>query len=87
MKNIITLLSITVIMLSFSCGKKNSTAVKDIKTRSGIEMVSLRVASSLWETDTDAHKVSLSPFYIDKYEVTQEMFKKIELPNPFPFQG
>lgn len=29
-----------------------------------------------------AHKVKVSPFLMDKYEVTQEMFAKVQLPNP-----
>ena len=32
--------------------------------------------------EAPAHKVKLSPFLIDKFEVTQEMFAKVQLPNP-----
>ncbi len=88
MKKIITLLSITAVVISaVSCGKKSDLTVKDIKTKSGIEMVSLPGGEFTMGEGSDAHKVKLSPFYIDKYEVTQEMFKKIELPNPSHFKG
>ncbi len=88
MKNIVTALSITaVILTSVSCGKKSDKTVKDIKSKSGIEMVSLPGGEFIMGDGADAHKVKLSPFSIDKYEVTQEMFKKIELPNPSHFKG
>lgn len=32
------------------------------------------------------HKVKISPFLIDKYEVTHEMFSKAQLPNPSHWQ-
>jgi formylglycine-generating enzyme required for sulfatase activity len=32
--------------------------------------------------EAPAHKVKVSPFLMDKYEVTQEMFAKVQLPNP-----
>jgi len=88
MKKLITVISTAAIILSAaSCGKKSGTAVKDIKSKSGIEMVSLPGGEFLMGDGAGAHKVKLSPFYIDKYEVTQEMFRKIELPNPSHFKG
>ncbi len=36
--------------------------------------------------EAPAHKVRLSPFLIDKFEVTQEMFKQAQLPNPSHWQ-
>jgi formylglycine-generating enzyme required for sulfatase activity len=32
--------------------------------------------------ESPAHKVTVSPFLIDKYEVTQELLAKVQLPNP-----
>lgn len=89
MKKIITLISIAALSITAaSCGKKNSgTAVTDIKSKSGIEMVSLPGGEFTMGDGAGAHKVKLSPFYIDKYEVTQEMFGKIELPNPSHFKN
>ena len=33
------------------------------------------------------HEVELSPFVIDKYEVTQDQYAQLELPNPAHFKG
>jgi formylglycine-generating enzyme required for sulfatase activity len=88
MKKTITLMSITAVILSaLSCGKKSDTTIKEIKTRSGIEMVSLPGGEFTMGEGAEARQVKLSPFLIDKYEVTQEMFKQIELPNPSHFKG
>ncbi len=36
--------------------------------------------------EAPAHKVRLSPFLMDKFEVTQQMFKQAQLPNPSHWQ-
>ena len=36
--------------------------------------------------EAPAHKVGLSAFLMDKFEVTQEMFKQVQLPNPSHWQ-
>ena len=36
--------------------------------------------------EAPAHKVRVSPFLMDKFEVTQEMFKQAQLPNPSHWQ-
>ena len=36
--------------------------------------------------ESPAHKVSLTGFIIDKFEVTHDMFIKAELPNPSHWQ-
>ena len=93
MKQIITAVSISVLIASaVSCGKKSSdTSVKSITTKSGIEMVYLPggefTMGSANDGESPAHKVKLSSFYIDKFEVTQEMYKKLELPNPSHFKN
>ncbi len=92
MKRLITAVSIYAILLSAaSCGKKTDTAVKNITTKSGIEMVYIPggefTMGSSDEGSSPAHRVKLSPFYIDKFEVTQEMYKKLELPNPSHFKN
>lgn len=89
MKKIITAITITVIITVIpSCGKKkNSSEIRDIKTRSGIEMVSLPGGEFVMGEGENSHKVKLSPFYIDKYEVTQGMFKKLDLPNPSHYKS
>lgn len=61
---------------------------KEVTTKSGIEMVLLpggefTMGSSKGNPDEGpAHKVRLTGFLMDKYEVTQEMFAKAQLPNP-----
>lgn len=39
------------------------------------------------DTEKPAHEVMLSPFAIDKVEVTQIQFANLELPNPSNFKG
>ena len=36
--------------------------------------------------EAPAHKVRVSPFLMDKFEVTQEMFRQAQLPNPSHWQ-
>lgn len=61
-------------------------------TPSGIEMVSLpggtfTMGTNQGEADeAPAHVVTLSPFLIDKYEVTHDMFTSAQLPNPSHWQ-
>jgi len=77
------LLTVSVI----SCNKKKVTEIKEVRTSSGIEMVLLPGGEFMMGEGDQKRRVKLSPFYIDKYEVTQEMFKKVELPNPSHFKG
>jgi len=92
MKKILTAAVISVIIACvMSCGKKTTdTTVKNITTKSGIEMVYLPggefTMGSKNPGESPSHNVKLSPFYIDKYEVTQGMYKKLELPNPSHFK-
>ena len=37
--------------------------------------------------ETPAHRVEVAPFYIDRYEVTQEMYRMLDLSNPSHFKG
>ena len=88
MKRIFTVLLLTVIIMAADCcGKNDNSAIREIKTKSGIEMVLLPGGDFMMGEPGRGHKIVLSPFYIDKYEVTQEMFRKLELPNPSHFKG
>lgn len=64
----------------------------EIVTKSGIEMISLpggefTMGSTQGNPDeAPAHPIKVSPFLIDKFEVTQEMFAKAQLPNPSHWQ-
>ncbi len=69
-----------------------NAAPVDIVTKSGVEMVYLpggefTMGSNQGNPDeAPAHKVKLSPFAMDRFEVTQEMFAKAQLPNPSKWQ-
>jgi len=64
----------------------------EIVTRSGVAMVSLPGGEFMMGNDqgnadeAPAHKVVISAFLIDKYEVTHELFTKAQLPNPSHWQ-
>ncbi len=64
-----------------------------IKTETGIEMVVIpggffEMGSENGQSDeSPAHKVWISPFLMDKYEVVQEQFKKYQLPDPSHFKN
>ena len=63
-----------------------------IVTKSGIEMIFLPGGEFVMGTDHGSpdeappHRVKLSAFLMDKFEVTQEMFKQAQLPNPSHWQ-
>jgi formylglycine-generating enzyme required for sulfatase activity len=64
----------------------------DVVTASGVEMVSLPggefvMGSAKGEPDeAPPHKVRITAFLMDKFEVTHEMFTKAQLPNPSRWQ-
>src|SRR5438046_3540479 len=75
----------------------NNTKISDSKpleitTKSGVEMVYLPGGEFMMGRDrgnadeAPAHKVKLSPFLMDKFEVTHDMFTKAQLPNPSHWQ-
>jgi len=64
-----------------------------VTTESGIEMVvipagSFEMGSRKGSPDEmPAHTVELSSFWMDRYEVTQDQFRKYELPDPSHFKN
>jgi formylglycine-generating enzyme required for sulfatase activity len=70
----------------------SSAAPPSVTTQSGVEMIALPGGDFVMGNDhgnpdeAPAHKVKVSPFLIDKFEVTQEMFAKAQLPNPSHWQ-
>src|SRR5262249_51178206 len=64
----------------------------EVVTPSGIAMIYLPGGAFLMGSDkgnadeAPAHQVTVSPFLIDKFEVTHEMFAKAQLPNPSHWQ-
>jgi formylglycine-generating enzyme required for sulfatase activity len=69
-----------------------SDAPHEVVSKSGIEMVYLpggtfTMGSAQGNPDeAPPHKVQLPAFLMDKYEVTQEMMAKVQLPNPSHWQ-
>ena len=63
-----------------------------IVSKSGIEMVCLPEGQFMMGNDhgapdeAPAHKVKVSGFLMDKFEVTHRMFAKVQLPNPSHWQ-
>ncbi|MCY2952382.1 MAG: SUMF1/EgtB/PvdO family nonheme iron enzyme [Planctomycetota bacterium] len=84
------------VSLWIGCGKQSSksegAAPVQIVTKSGIEMVYLpggefTMGSNQGNPDeAPAHRVKISALLIDRFEVTQEMFAKVQLPNPSRWQ-
>jgi formylglycine-generating enzyme required for sulfatase activity len=68
------------------------TAPTEVVTKSGVAMVYLpggefTMGSSRGNPDeAPPHKVKVSGFLMDKFEVTHEMFTKVQLPNPSHWQ-
>ncbi|MBI4664091.1 MAG: SUMF1/EgtB/PvdO family nonheme iron enzyme [Verrucomicrobia bacterium] len=66
--------------------------LRDAVTSSGVEMIYLpggefKMGSDEGNADeAPAHRVKVSAFLIDKFEVTHEMFAKAQLPNPSHWQ-
>ncbi len=71
---------------------EGNAARKEITTKSGIQMVYVTGGEFMMGDDhgnpdeAPAHKVTLSAFFMDKFEVTHEMFAKAQLPDPSHWQ-
>jgi len=72
--------------------KVSSSGPIELTTRSGVEMVYLPGGEFLMGSDrgnpdeAPAHRVKVSAFALDKFEVTHEQFTKAQLPNPSHWQ-
>jgi formylglycine-generating enzyme required for sulfatase activity len=72
--------------------KTDASAPVEVVTSSGFQMVSLPGGTFLMGNDkgnadeAPAHPVTVSPFLIDKFEVTHEMFAQAQMPNPSHWQ-
>ncbi len=79
-------------MTNLSCSRNGASSSTGgspaiVTNQSGLTMVaipggSFEMGSSAGESDEPLHRVDLSPFYMDQYEVTQESFEKIMKRNP-----
>ena len=87
---VIALIAIITIPL-LNCGKKEKSSDTFIKTASGIEMALIPGGKFIMGGDdkdnSPAREFEISPFYMDRYEVTQGMYKKLELPDASHFKG
>jgi formylglycine-generating enzyme required for sulfatase activity len=72
---------------------EEGNAPATIVTESGVEMV---LISGGWfemgneggnEDEGPIHRVWVDPFFMDKYEVTQDQYRQLELSDPSRFQG
>jgi acetoin utilization deacetylase AcuC-like enzyme/formylglycine-generating enzyme required for sulfatase activity len=74
-------------------GETAATSPQVTTTKSGIEMVFIPGGTFAMGSDkgtpdeAPVHKVSVSPFWMDRYEVVQEEFKKYQRPDPSHFKG
>ncbi len=85
-----------VLLLSMTpgCRRKNeqTRAPQIVKTAGGLEMVVIPAGSFVMGSDKDelderpAHTVSISAFWMDRYEVVQSQFRKFQLPDPSHFK-
>lgn len=84
------------ILFGISCKKADDNVTaktpKVIKTKSGIEMVAIPggpfdMGSKKGNADeAPVHKVHVSPFLMDRYEVVQSQFKKYQISDPSHFK-
>ena len=64
-----------------------------IKTEAGLEMVAIpggwfeMGSTKGGDDESPVHKVWISPFWMDRYEVVQEQFKKFQFPDPSHFKN
>ena len=71
----------------------SSTSVKTITTKTGIEMVLIPSGEFLMgndkgeEDEKPAHRIHISAFYMDKYEVTQKEYESLMGRNPAKSKG
>jgi len=79
--------SLSVCLILFCFGAPRAVAIEEVATPSGVAMVLLpggtfTMGDDNGEVDEPAHKVSVSPFYMDKLEVTQEEYQRVMGDNP-----
>lgn len=73
-------------------GSASAATPVPVTTKSGIEMISLPGGEFLMGSDhgnpdeAPPHKVKVSPFLMDKFEVNHEMLAKVQLPDPSHWQ-
>ncbi|MFH1719563.1 MAG: SUMF1/EgtB/PvdO family nonheme iron enzyme [Planctomycetota bacterium] len=90
------LLLMLILAAGFGCRRSGDTAVTApdvVQTQSGLEMVV--IPAGWFEMGSDkgtpdespVHRVWISSFWMDKYEVVQEQFAKFQFPDPSHFKN
>lgn len=82
-------------LVFFGCRRARDAASvpQIIKTKTGIEMVAISGgwfemgSNNAAPDEMPVHKVWVSPFYMDRFEVTQEQLRKFQLPDPSHFKN
>ncbi len=90
-----TYLLTMILTINLGCRKTEDTAgTPDVfTTQSGLEMVAISGGSFEMgstkggDDESPVHKVWISPFLMDRYEVVQEQFKKFQFPDPSHFKN
>lgn len=87
------LLLIPVVLTGCRRSKEATGIPQVVRTKTGIEMA--RIPGDWFEMGSDSggpdempvHRVWISSFYMDRFEVTQDQFKKYQLPDPSHFKN
>jgi len=89
------LLALVPILWLTRCGQQEKApddVVREITTASGVRMVLIPGGSFMMgcdnghEDEAPVHEVNVRPFAMDKFEVTQDQYAALELPNPSHFK-
>ncbi len=94
----VAVLALVLAVLVSSCKRSDESSGENnpagaIKTAGGVEMVRLpggwfeMGSAQNRETDESPHKVYVGPFYMDRYEVTQEDYQRVLGENPSRWKG
>jgi len=81
------------IFCSYSCSSNDPSGFEVIQTEYGIEMVAIPGGwfemgdKGSSEGDAPVHRVWVDSFYIDRYEVTQDVYRKLQISDPSRFKG
>ena len=91
-KKMLDIICILLFLLLFRDEGRSDNLPKETETKSGVEMVLVPggwfiMGDEKGEIDEKPHKVYISSFYIDKYEVTQEEYEKVRGENPSRWEG
>lgn len=92
---VVTCLPAMILAINANCRRADDAGSTPdvITTESGLEMVKIpggwfeMGSSEGGDDESPVHKVWVSPFWMDRYEVVQEQFKKFQFPDPSHFKN